>query len=274
MQYLQQLFGLNNKVIVVTGGTGVLGNAMCLALANAGARVVILGRRKEAAEELVQKIKQQGGEALAIAADVLKEDQLRAAKTLINQQYGSIDVLVNGAGGNIAGAVIPADKTFLNLDMNAFKQVMDLNVTGTVLPCQVFGEDMIANKKGVIINISSLSAILPLTRVVGYSAAKAAISNFTQWLAVEMAQKFGEGIRVNAIAPGFFLTEQNRSLLTNEDGSLTPRGESIIKGTPFARFGKPEELCGALIWLCSDSASFTSGIVVTVDGAYSAFSGV
>lgn len=274
MSYIEQLFGLKNKVAVVTGGTGVLGSAMCHALAQAGARVVILGRRKEAAAELVKQIKQDGGEAMAVAADVLQEDQLRAAKALINKNYGSIEILVNGAGGNIAGAVIAPDKTFLNLDMSAFQQVMDLNVKGTVLPCQIFGEDMIANKKGVIINISSLASILPLTRVVGYSAAKAAISNFTQWLAVEMAQKFGEGIRVNAIAPGFFLTEQNKTLLTKEDGSLTPRGESIIKGTPFGRFGKPDELCGALIWLCSDSASFTSGIMVTVDGAYSAFSGV
>lgn len=274
MSYIEQLFGLQNKVVVVTGGTGVLGSAMCQALARAGARVVIMGRRKEAAEELVKRIKQDGGEAMAVAADVLQEDQLRAAKELINKNYGSIDILVNGAGGNIAGAVIPPDKTFLNLDMNAFQQVMDVNVRGTVLPCQIFGEDMIANKRGVIINISSLAAILPLTRVVGYSAAKAAISNFTQWLAVEMGQKFGEGIRVNAIAPGFFLTEQNKTLLTKEDGSLTPRGETIIKSTPFGRFGKPDELCGALIWLCSDSASFTSGIVVTVDGAYSAFSGV
>lgn len=274
MSYLDQLFGLNNKVTVVTGGAGVLGSAMCLALAQAGSRVVILGRRKEAAEALVAKIKQQGGEAMAVVADVLEEDQLQNAKAQINRLYGKIDILVNAAGGNISGAVVAPDKSFLDMDMNAFQQVMDLNVKGTVLPSQVFGEDMIANRKGVIINISSVTAMLPLTRVVGYSAAKAAISNFTQWLAVEMAQKFGEGIRVNAIAPGFFLTEQNKTLLTKEDGSLTPRGESIIKGTPFGRFGKPDELCGALIWLCSDSASFTSGIVVTVDGAYNAFSGV
>lgn len=274
MTYLEHIFGLNNKVAVVTGGTGVLGSAMCSALAQAGARVVVLGRRKTAAEELVMQIEAKGGAAMAVAADVLQADQLRTAKAQINKHFGDVDILVNGAGGNIAGAVIPPDKTFLDLNMTAFQQVIDLNVTGTVLPSQVFGEDMVANKKGVIINISSLSAILPLTRVVGYSAAKSAVSNFTQWLAVEMAQKFGEGIRVNAIAPGFFLTEQNRNLLTNEDGTPTPRGESIIRGTPFGRFGKPEELCGALIWLCSDAASFTSGIVVTVDGAYSAFSGV
>lgn len=181
---------------------------------------------------------------------------------------------MNGAGGNIAGAVIPPDKTFLDLKMDDFAKVVDLNLNGTVLPAQVFGEVMIRNRKGIIVNISSMSAMVPLTRVAGYSAAKAAVSNFTQWLAVEMAKKFGEGIRVNAIAPGFFLTEQNRTLLTNADGSLTDRGKSIIQGTPFARFGHPEELSGALLWLCSDASKFVSGIVVPVDGAYSAFSGV
>jgi len=166
------------------------------------------------------------------------------------------------------------DKTFLDLKIDDFQKVVDLNLTGTVLPAQIFGEVLVNNKQGVIINISSMTAIRPLTRVVGYGAAKAAISNFTQWLAVEMAKKFGEGIRVNAIAPGFFLTEQNRNLLTNPDGSLTDRGQSIIKGTPFGRFGEPDELCGTLLWLCSDASKFVSGIVVPVDGAFSAYAGV
>jgi NAD(P)-dependent dehydrogenase (short-subunit alcohol dehydrogenase family) len=182
--------------------------------------------------------------------------------------------LVNGAGGNMPGAVIPPDKTFLDLNIDDFRKVVDLNLTGTVMPSQIFGEVIMKKKEGVIINISSMTAILPLTRVMGYSAAKASVSNFTQWMAVEMAKKFGEGIRVNAIAPGFFLTEQNRTLLTQPDGSLTERGNLIIKGTPFGRFGEAEELCGTLIWLCSDASRFVSGIVVPVDGAFSAFAGV
>lgn len=274
MSYIEDLFGLKNKVAVVTGGTGVLGSEMCLALSKAGARVVVLGRRKEAADELVNKITTMGGKAMAVAADVLKEDDLQKAKQSILGAYGTIDILINGAGGNMPGAVVSPDKTFLDLKIDDFKKVVDLNLFGSVLPSQIFGEVMIKNKKGVIINISSMSAIIPLTRVAGYSAAKAAISNFTQWLAVEMAKKFGSEIRVNAIAPGFFLTEQNRTLLTNTDGSLTDRGKSIIQGTPFARFGTPEELSGALLWLASDASKFVSGVVVAVDGGYTAFSGV
>jgi NAD(P)-dependent dehydrogenase (short-subunit alcohol dehydrogenase family) len=274
MSYLDNLFGVKGKVAVVTGGAGVLGSEMCRALAQAGAKVVIIGRRKDAADALADAIKKSGGEALGISADVLNEQQLVAARETILQQYGAIDILVNGAGGNMPGATIPPDKTFLDLNMDDFRKVVDLNLTGTILPSQVFGKAMISTKQGVIINISSMSAFVPLTRIVGYSAAKASINNFTQWLAVEMARKFGEGIRVNAIAPGFFLTEQNRTLLTQPDGSLTDRGKSIVGSTPFARFGKPEELSGALIWLCSDASKFVSGIVVPVDGAFSAFAGV
>jgi NAD(P)-dependent dehydrogenase (short-subunit alcohol dehydrogenase family) len=211
---------------------------------------------------------------MGISANVLDENQLRAAKEKILQQYKTIDILVNGAGGNVPGATIPPDKTFLDLKMDDFRKVVELNLDGTVLPSQIFGEAMVARKRGVIINISSMSAMVPLTRIVGYSAAKSAVSNFTQWLAVEMAKKFGEGIRVNAIAPGFFITEQNRALLTQPDGSLTARGQSIINSTPFARFGEADELSGALIWLSSDASKFVSGIVVPVDGAFSAFSGV
>jgi NAD(P)-dependent dehydrogenase (short-subunit alcohol dehydrogenase family) len=274
MSYLDNLFGVKGKVAVVTGGTGVLGSEMCRALAQAGAKVVIIGRRKDAADALADAIKKSGGDALGISADVLNEQQLVAAREAILKQYGSLDILVNGAGGNMPGATILPDKTFLDLNMDDFRKVVDLNLTGTILPSKVFGEAMVNTRQGVIINISSMSAFVPLTRIVGYSAAKASINNFTQWLAVEMARKFGEGIRVNAIAPGFFLTEQNRTLLTQPDGSLTDRGKSIVGSTPFARFGKPEELSGALIWLCSDASKFVSGIVVPVDGAFSAFAGV
>jgi NAD(P)-dependent dehydrogenase (short-subunit alcohol dehydrogenase family) len=274
MSYIEDLFGLKSKVAIVTGGTGVLGSEMCISLAKAGASVVVLGRRKEAGEEIVKKIKASGGKALAVSADVLKENELQEAKKIALDTFGTIDILVNGAGGNLPGAVVPPDKTFLDLRMDDLHKVVDLNFFGTVLPSQVFGETMIKNKNGVIVNISSMSAITPLTRIAGYAAAKSAVSNFTQWLAVEMVKKFGEGIRVNAIAPGFFLTEQNRQLLTNADGTLTDRGKSIIQGTPYARFGTPEELSGVLLWLCSDASKFVSGIIVPVDGAYTAFSGV
>ena len=271
---VRNIFSLEGKVAVVTGGTGVLGSVMCKALANAGAKVAIIGRRKDAADVLAQEITKAGGAAIGISADVLQQQQLIEARKLVLDHFGSIDILVNGAGGNMPGATIGPDKTFLDLKIEDFQKVVDLNLTGTVLPSQVFGETMINSKKGVIINISSMSAILPLTRVVGYSAAKASVSNFTQWLAVEMVKKFGEGIRVNAIAPGFFLTEQNRTLLTNPDGSLTARGQSIIQSTPYGRFGEADELSGTLIWLCSDASKFVSGIVVPVDGGFSSFAGV
>lgn len=272
--YIQDIFNLQGKVAVVTGGTGVLGSAMSKALAKAGASVVILGRRKEAADALAEEIKKAGDTATGVSADVLNEQQLKEARKIITDQFGTIDILVNGAGGNMPGATILPDKSFLDLKIDDFQKVVDLNLTGTVLPSQIFGEVMVAKRQGNIINISSMTSFRPLTRVVGYSAAKAAISNLTQWLAVEMAKKFGEGIRVNAIAPGFFLTEQNRTLLTNTDGSLTPRGESIIRSTPFGRFGQADELNGTLIWLCSDASKFVSGIVVPVDGGFSAFTGV
>ncbi|GIL21774.1 MAG: dioxygenase [Bacteroidota bacterium] len=274
MSYIENLFTLQSRVAIVTGGTGVLGSAMCKALANAGASVVILGRRKEAADQLAQEIGTKGGIAMGISADVLNKDQLIEARQSVLKKFGRIDILVNGAGGNMPGAVVMPDKTIFDLSIDDFKSVVDLNLTGSLLPTQIFGEPLAESKQGVIINISSMTAIRPLTRVLGYGAAKAAISNFTQWLAVEMAKKFGEGIRVNAIAPGFFLTEQNRNLLTNKDGSLTERGQLIIRGTPFGRFGEPDELSGTLLWLCSDASKFVSGIVVPVDGAFSAYGGV
>ena len=274
MSDFKKMFSLEGRVAVVTGGTGVLGSVMCKALATAGAKIAIIGRRKDAADSLAAEIIKAGGKAIGISADVLQPTQLIEARKVILEQFKSIDILVNGAGGNMPGATIAQDKTFLDLNIEDFQKVVELNLTGTVLPSQIFGEPMIAAKKGVIINISSMSAMLPLTRVVGYSAAKASVSNFTQWLSVEMVKKFGEGIRVNAIAPGFFLTEQNRNLLTNPDGSLTARGQSIIQSTPYGRFGEPDELSGALIWLCSDASKFVTGIVVPVDGGFSVFAGV
>ncbi|MFZ5999228.1 MAG: SDR family oxidoreductase [Bacteroidota bacterium] len=267
-------FSLEGKTAIVTGGTGVLGSVMVKGLCAAGVQVAIIGRREDAAKKLVDEIERAGGKAMAVKADVLKKDDLVAAREKIMSTFKRVDILVNGAGGNMPGATIPPDGSFFNLDPVAFQQVVDLNLLGTVLPSQIFGESMATQKQGTIINISSMAAYRPITRVVGYSAAKAAIDNFTGWLAVELAKKVGEGIRVNAIAPGFFLTEQNRTLLTNTDGSLTARGNSVIKQTPFGRFGQAEELVGTLIWLCSDASRFVTGAVIPVDGGFNAYCGV
>lgn len=267
-------FSLSDKVALITGGTGVLGSAMAEGLARAGAHVVILGRRKDVAEKLAAEIKAKGFEAMAVCADVLDAEQLMNAKRQVLEAYGSIDILVNAAGGNLPGATIPPDKNIFDLNIGDFQKVVDLNLLGTVLPTKIFSEVMMQSKRGVVINISSMAASRALTRVVGYSAAKSAVDNFTRWMAVELASKFGEGLRVNAIAPGFFITEQNRSLLTNANGSFTARGQSVINQTPFGRFGEAEELIGTLIWLCSDASRFVTGIVVPVDGGFSAFSGV
>ena len=269
-QFIQSLFSVENKTVVITGGTGVLGSVMAKSLAAAGAQVVVLGRRADAGAKLVDEIKKSGGLAYSFQADVLNQADLKSVKEKIVSATGTIDILINAAGGNMPGATIPPDKTFFDLDPKAFQQVVDLNLLGTVLPSQIFGEVMAANKKGIIINISSMSAFRPITRVVGYSAAKAAIDNFT----VELAKKVGEGIRVNAIAPGFFITEQNRALLTNKDGSLTARGQAVINQTPFGRFGEAEELVGTLLWLCSDASKFVTGVVVPVDGGFNSFCGV
>jgi len=251
-----------------------LGTAMARGLADAGANTVILGRRKESGDELVKLIKSQGARSMFVKADVLNATDLLAARELVLKEFGTIDILVNAAGGNLPGAVIMPEQSFFDLKMDEFEKVVDLNLTGTVLPCKVFGEEMAKRKKGVIINIASMASLRPITRVVGYSASKAAVDNFTHWLAIEMAKKFGEGIRVNAIAPGFFITEQNRKLLTNPDGTYTLRGESAIRQTPFARFGLPEELVGTLIWLCSDASKFVTGVTVPVDGGFNVFCGV
>jgi NAD(P)-dependent dehydrogenase (short-subunit alcohol dehydrogenase family) len=268
------LFSLKGKTAVITGGTGVLGQDMVKAISAAGANVTVIGRRKEAGDALVAELKASGGKALSLKADVLEADQLVAAREATIKEFGSIDILINAAGGNMPGAVVTPDKKFFDMNIVDFQKVVNLNLLGSVLPTQVFSEDMAARKKGVIINIASMAAIRTITRVAGYSAAKAAIANFTGWLAVEMAHKYGEGIRVNAISPGFFLTEQNRTLLTNPDGSYTARGQKVIAQTPYGRFGRPEELIGTLIWLCSDASAFVTGINVPVDGGFSVYSGV
>jgi len=268
------MFNLINKVAIVTGGAGALGSAMALGLARVGAKVAILGRTTEKLDKQVKKMKDLGLHALALTASVLEKEQLEAARDKVLSQWNTIDILINCAGGNRKGATIMPEQTFFDLSIEDFDQVNALNMKGTVLPTLVFGQEMAKQKQGCIVNISSMAAQSALTRVFGYSAAKASVDNITKWLAVEMAQKFGEGIRVNAIAPGFFVGEQNRSLLLNEDGSYTARAQTIVDNTPMGRFGEPEELCGVVNWLCSDSASFVTGTIINVDGGFGAFSGV
>jgi NAD(P)-dependent dehydrogenase (short-subunit alcohol dehydrogenase family) len=273
-----RLFDLSGRVAVVTGATGVLGGTMASGLARAGARVGVLGQRKERAEEVTAEVEDRGSEALGLLADVLEREQLEVARDAVLERWGRVDIVVNAAGGNVPEATVGEDATFFGLPEEPLREVLDLNLLGTVLPSQVFGEAMTGDQsseaEGSIVNISSMAAQKPLTRVVGYSAAKAAVENLTRWLAVELARKYGPGLRVNAIAPGFFLGEQNRALLMHEDGSLTERGQAIVEHTPARRFGEPEELVGPLIWLCSPAARFVTGIVVPVDGGFGAFGGV
>jgi NAD(P)-dependent dehydrogenase (short-subunit alcohol dehydrogenase family) len=276
-EWIKSSFGLDGKVAIVTGGTGVLGAAMAGGLAQAGARVGLLGRRRHRAEEVAQSIEQAGGQALALPADVLRKDQLEAARDTALERWGRIDILVNAAGGQVPEAVQPEGGEFFDVPAEALRQVIELNLLGTILPSQVFAAAMVRQTpkpSGCIVNISSMNAQRPLTRVAGYAAAKAGVDNFTRWLAAELARRYGAGLRVNAIAPGFFLAEHNRDLLINPDGSLTGRGQAIIDHTPAGRFGEPDELLGTLIWLCSTGAAFVNGIVVPVDGGFSAFSGV
>ena len=268
------LFSLSNKVAIVTGGAGVLGSAMARGLASAGAKVAILGRTAFKVQQEVKAIGAAGGEAFALVADVLNQQQLEDAKTAVLLKWGKIDILLNVAGGNLPGATIGPDQDFFDLSMDDFSSVLDLNLKGTLLPTFVFAKTMAKQGAGVILNISSMTAQQPFTRVVGYGAAKAGVDNFTKWLAVEMAAKFGAGIRVNAIAPGVFIGEQNRRLLLDTNDQLTSRGQTIISQTPMKRFGEPEELVGAAVWLCSPAASFVTGVIVPVDGGFSAFAGV
>ena len=265
------LFDIKDKVVVITGGTGVLGRAIAAHLAEEGAKVVILGRKVEVGGAQVAEIKAKGGEAMFLVTDVMDREKLEQNLADILSAYGRVDALLNAAGGNMPGATIGPDGTFFDLKTEDFQKVLNLNLTGTVLPTQVFLKPMVEQKKGAIVNFSSMAAFRPLTRVCGYAAAKAGISNFTAYMATEVAKKFGEGIRVNAIAPGFFLTEQNRSLLTNPDGTYTSRGNDVIRQTPFGRMGRAEELCGTIQYLISEASSFVTGTVAIVDGGFNAF---
>lgn len=268
---------LSGKTAVITGGSGVLGAAMCLGLAQAGAAVAVLGATQRKIDAVVTSIQQSGGKAIGVVVDVLDRDSITKAAQQIAAELGSVDILVNCAGGNRPEATTTPDKsrTFFDLPEEALQWVFNLNYLGSILPSQVFGKSMSENGSGVIINISSMSAIRPLTRVLAYGGAKAAIDNFTQWLAVHFAQEYSPNIRVNAIAPGFFLTDQNRYLLTDRDsGDLTQRGQLIIGHTPMNRFGDADDLVGTLLWLVSDASRFVTGVVVPVDGGFSAYSGV
>ncbi|MBN2147282.1 MAG: SDR family oxidoreductase [Anaerolineales bacterium] len=272
---LEKLYDLSGKVAVVTGGAGVLCTSICQALAGAGGQVAVLDLNADAAEALAAALRASGAQAIGAACNVLDRGEVEGAAGVVLAKFGKVDILINGAGGNKAQASTNAEQPFFDLPSDALRWVFDLNLMGTILPCQVFGRLMAEQKHGVILNIASMNAIRPLTRIPAYSAAKAGVSNFTQWLAVHMAQEYSPEIRVNAIAPGFFLTEQNRFLLTEaETGELSPRGQTILAHTPMRRFGTPEDLVGAVLWLVSPGAAFVSGVLVPVDGGFSAFSGV
>lgn len=271
---MENNFSLKGKVIVVTGGTGILGNSFVNGIIQAGGKVGILGRNEKIATQRVQDIKVQGGHAIALIADVTDEKQLIAAKEKMVSEFGKIDGLVNAAGGNLPEAVVQPDQDIFKLNITALEEVIRLNLFGTILPTQVFGEAIKEYGSGSIVNISSVVAQLPVTKVLGYSLAKSSIDSYTQWFAVELAKRYGDAIRMNSIAPGFFLTDQNRTLLTNSDGSMTERGNLVIQNTPFKRFGNPEELKGALVWLLSDASKFVTGSKITVDGGFTIFCGV
>lgn len=279
MSVSEDIFSLRGRVAIVTGATGVLGGAMARGLARAGARIGILGRRAQRAQVVAREISEQGSEAIALPADVLDEAQLEVARDAVLERWGSVDILINAAGGNVPGATLGGDQTLFDLSRRAFGEVFDLNLVGTLLPIQVFGEAMMrtadgGKAEGSILNVSSMASARAITRVAGYSAAKAAVDNLTRWLAVDLARRYGDAIRVNAVAPGFFIGEQNRALLLEEDGSLTERGQAIVDHTPAGRFGEPDELVGTSVWLCSPASSFVNGAVIPVDGGFGAFSGV
>lgn len=271
---LLKMYDFTGRSIVITGGTGVLCGAMAKSLVGCGANVAILARNVEKGEALLAEM-DGPGRAVIVRGDVLDQESLQAATRATLDEFGRIDGLINGAGGNSPQATTRPDLTFFNLPEEALRYVFDLNMLGTILPCQVFGRQMAEQGEGVILNVSSMSAMRPLTRVIGYSAAKAGINNFTQWLAVYLAQQYSPRIRVNAVAPGFFLGEQNRKMLMDEKtGELTERGRGIISHTPMGRFGEPEDLAGTVLWLLSPASEFVTGIVVPVDGGFSAFGGV
>ena len=273
---ITQMYDFSGHTVAITGGAGILGGEMACALAGCSANVAILDRDPRLADRLMERLNLCSGRAVVVYADVLERDTLFKAEETIVSEFGtSADMLINAAGGNSPKATTADDVSFFDLDEDALRFVFDLNAIGTIMPSQVFGRKMAEQGEGVILNISSMNAFRPLTRIPAYSAAKAAVSNFTQWLAVHVAQEYSPGIRVNAIAPGFMLTDQNRYLLTDkETGELTPRGQSIIQHTPQGRFGKPEDLLGPVLWLLSPASAHVTGIVVPIDGGFSAFSGV
>jgi NAD(P)-dependent dehydrogenase (short-subunit alcohol dehydrogenase family) len=276
LEELTSLYDFSDRTVVVTGGAGVLGGEIACALVGCNANVVILDRDLELAQKTIERFpKMVKGSAVRVYGDVLNTETLRQANETIQTEFGVVDVLINAAGGNHPSATTSADLSFFELPLDALRRVGDLNLLGTILPCQTFGRGMAERGEGVILNVSSMNAFRPLTRIPAYSAAKAAVSNFTQWLAVHMAQEYSPRIRVNAIAPGFFLTDQNRFLLMDKDsGELTPRGQSILAHTPMNRFGTPEDLLGATMWLISPASAFVTGVVIPIDGGFSAFSGV
>lgn len=268
-------FSLKDKVIIVTGGTGILGKAFIDGIIEAGGTVGILGRNTDVAHERAESINKNGGNAVALIADVLDESQLIEAKNKIINKFGRIDGLVNGAGGNIPeGVLMPADDIF-NMSMEGMKRAMEINIWGSIIPTQVFGSGIVKTVgQGSIVNISSMNSKRAVTRVLGYNMGKAALDCYNQWFAVEMANRYGDKLRMNAIAPGFFLTEQNKNLLTKPEGGFTDRGDLVIRQTPFKRFGHPDELKGALVWLLSDASKFVTGAMINVDGGFSIFGGV
>lgn len=272
---LQALFSVKNKTAVITGGSGALGSAMARGLAQAGVRVAILSLHIESAEKVAGAIRADGDQAIGISCNVLDRISLEQAQAKVRSAFGPADILVNAAGGNNPHTTTTVERTFFDLDPHAAHEVFDLNFMGTFQSCQVFGRDMVEKGEGCIVNVTSMSALRPLTRIPAYSAAKAAVANFAQWLAVYMAQEYSPLIRVNALAPGFFLTEQNRFLLTDAgSGEMTPRGKEILHHTPAGRLGLPDDLVGTLLWLVSPASAFVTGIVVPVDGGFSAYSGV
>ena len=273
---LKSLYDFSNRTILVTGGTGVLAREMVHTLVDCNANVVILGRNQDLAKKLIEELPTETkGRAIFVHGDVLKTETLHQASETIQSEFGAVDVLINAAGGNHPSATTSADLSFFDLPLDAIQHVGDLNLLGTILPCQIFARGMAERGEGVILNISSMNAYRPLTRIPAYSAAKAGVSNFTQWLAVHMAQNYSPHIRVNAIAPGFFITDQNRFILTDKDtGDFSARGKSVIAHTPMNRFGTPEDLLGATMWLISPASAFVTGAVIPIDGGFSAFSGV
>lgn len=271
---MNDLFSLKDKVIIITGGTGVLGQAFVEGIVAAGGKAAIMGRNAAVASERAAAVMTAGGEAIALVADAMDETQLQAARTAVLEKWGRVDGLVNGAGGNGPGGVLQPGDDIFGMNMEGMKKVMDLNLWGTLLPTQVFGSAIAASGGGSIVNISSMNSKRAITKVLGYNMGKAAVDCYTQWFAVELASRYGDKIRINGLAPGFFITEQNRELLTMPDGTFTERGQKVINQTPFARFGHPEELIGALVWLLSDASKFVTGSTISVDGGFSSYGGV